>query len=135
LCGDSAGLLNAQRLKGIHLAIKSGIMAAETVFDCLKAGDFSAAQLKGYADRFEASWARTELYGTRNFHAAFEGGLYAGLFHAAVQLITGGSGLFERRPHRRDHEHMLKVNEYQRSSDRRRRNRRSGSTTSICSTK
>ena len=41
LCGDSAGFLNGARLKGIHLAMKSGMLAAETLFECLLAGDFS----------------------------------------------------------------------------------------------
>jgi electron-transferring-flavoprotein dehydrogenase len=112
LCGDSAGMLNAQRLKGIHLAIKSGMLAAEALFEAARAHEFSPTRLKVYADSFEASWARAELWGTRNFHAAFAGGLNSGLFHAATQLVTGGRGLFERRPHKRDHEHMLTIAEY-----------------------
>jgi electron-transferring-flavoprotein dehydrogenase len=112
LCGDSAGMLNAQRLKGIHLAIKTGMLAAETLFEAVRANDYSVTRLKSYADNFETSWAKAELWGSRNFHAAFEGGLNAGLFHAAVQLVTGGRGLFERRPHKRDHEYMLTIAEY-----------------------
>jgi len=109
LCGDSAGLMNPQRLKGIHLAIKSGIMAAETVFEAVKKQDFSSSVLVGYQDRFDKSWVREEIYATRNVHAGFKGGLYAGLFHSAVQLVTGGRGLFNRRAHKRDHEYMLTV--------------------------
>ena len=109
LCGDSAGLLNPQRLKGIHLAIKSGILAAETIFEAVKANDFSQAQLKLYAEKFESSWARTELRSSRNFHAGFEGGLWVGMFHAGLQLATGGRGLFDRRPHKQDHEYVLKL--------------------------
>ncbi len=112
LCGDSANFLDASRLKGIHLAIKSGIMAAETLFDCLKAGDFSRPKLAGYQDRFESSWARKELYKSRNFHAGFENGLFSGMFHAAMQTITGGRGLFDRREYARDHTYMLQVDEY-----------------------
>ena len=48
IIGDSAGFLNSQRLKGIHLAIKSGMLAAETAFDALLAGNFSAAQLQAF---------------------------------------------------------------------------------------
>ena len=43
ILGDSAGFLNSQRLKGIHLAIKSGMLAAETAFEALKKDDSSAA--------------------------------------------------------------------------------------------
>lgn len=114
LCGDSAGMLNPAKLKGIHLAIKSGIMAAETVFDCLKANDFSADRLKAYADRFESSWAKQELYKYRNFHQGFDHGLLPGLFHAGIQMITGGRGLFDRRRHERDHKYMLPIEQYQR---------------------
>jgi electron-transferring-flavoprotein dehydrogenase len=113
LCGDCAGMLNPARLKGIHLAIKSGIMAAETVFECLKADDFSADRLKTYADRFESSWAKKELYKNRNFHQGFDHGLLSGLFHAGIQMITGGRGLFDRRRHDRDHKYMLTIEHYQ----------------------
>jgi len=112
LCGDSAGFLNPQKLKGIHLGIKSGIMAAETLFDCLKATDFSANMLKKYEERFENSWAKRELYGSRNFHAAFKGGLWAGLFHGVIQMLTGGRGLFDRRENEADHTYMLKIEGY-----------------------
>jgi electron-transferring-flavoprotein dehydrogenase len=118
LCGDSAGLLNPQRLKGIHLAIKSGILAAETIFEAVKAGDFSKTQLKLYADKFEKSWAREELFSSRNFHAGFEGGLWAGMFHAGMQLATGGRGLFERRTHKQDHEYVLKITDYEKKFGR-----------------
>src|SRR5947199_330706 len=46
LVGDSAGFLNSQRLKGIHTAIKSGMLAAQAVFEALLVGDFSKGQLK-----------------------------------------------------------------------------------------
>ena len=48
ILGDSAGFLNSQRLKGIHLAIKSGMLAAETAFEALKKDDFSAATLRRF---------------------------------------------------------------------------------------
>lgn len=112
LCGDSAGMLNPQKLKGIHLAIKSGMLAAETIVEALKADDFSSASLKAYQTRFNNSWVKNELYKSRNFHAGFEGGLFAGLFHGALQLLTGGRGLFNRRAHKPDNQHMMKLSEF-----------------------
>jgi len=112
LAGDSAGFLDPARLKGIHLAIKSGIMAAETLFDGLKKGEFSNAVLSGYQQRFENSWARKELYRTRNFHAGFKGGLLSGMFHTVAQTVTGGRGLFNRRSKKSDHEYMLTIDQY-----------------------
>src|SRR3954449_4819967 len=53
ILGDSAGFLNSQRLKGIHLAIKSGMLAAETAYEALKKDDFSAASLADYQRRVE----------------------------------------------------------------------------------
>ena len=78
ILGDSAGLLNSQRLKGIHLAIKSGMLAAETAFEALKKGDFSAASLGDFQRRVESSWIKDELWKVRNFHQGFEHGLLAG---------------------------------------------------------
>lgn len=112
LCGDSAGMLNASRFKGIHLAIKSGILAAETLHQAVSKSDFSQASLKDYSERFEKSWARDELWGARNFHAAFENGLWSGMFHAGMQVVTGGRGLFARRDHKADHEYMLSRTEF-----------------------
>ncbi len=112
LAGDSAGFLNAQRLKGVHLAMESGMMAAETVFEALKKDDFSAATLKTMQDIFEQSEAAQELYQVRNFHAGFEDGLYAGMIQAGLQMITKGRGLVDRRVVEPDYEHMKKLNEY-----------------------
>jgi electron-transferring-flavoprotein dehydrogenase len=97
LCGDSGGFLNGARLKGVHLAIKSGMLAAETAFECLLAGDFSKERLAGYEKRFESSWAADELRSVRNFHQGFEHGLYAGMFHTGVQMLLGGRDLFGDR--------------------------------------
>jgi len=96
LAGDSAGLLNSQRLKGIHLAIKSGMLAAETAFDAMRADDFSRAKIAWYQQRVEQSWIKQELWKVRNFHQGFAHGLWAGMLHAGFQQITGGRGLHAR---------------------------------------
>ena len=93
LCGDTGGFLNGARLKGIHLAMKSGMLAAETLFECLLAGDFSRERLAGYERRVEASWAAEELRSVRNFHQGFEHGLLAGMLNAGAALVTGGRDL------------------------------------------
>ena len=106
IVGDSAGFLNSQRLKGIHLAIKSGMLAAETAFEALVANNFSTEQLKSYKDRVDASWIRDELWEVRNFHQAFENGLVHGLLHTALQQITGGRGLHAVYTTHAGHERM-----------------------------
>ena len=97
LCGDTGGFLNGARLKGIHLAMKSGMLAAETLFDCLLAGDFSAKRLSGYEDRVGRSWAAEELRKVRNFHQGFEHGLIPGMLHTGIQMALGGRDLFGDR--------------------------------------
>jgi electron-transferring-flavoprotein dehydrogenase len=95
IIGDSASLLNSQRLKGIHTAIKSGMLAAETIYEALCAGDTSAAKLGAYQQKLEQSWVKKELWAVRNFHQAFHGGLYGGLVQAGLQFVSGGRGLVD----------------------------------------
>jgi electron-transferring-flavoprotein dehydrogenase len=93
IIGDSASLLNSQRLKGIHTAIKSGMLAAETIYEALCAGDTSSKTLSAYPQKIEQSWIKKELWEVRNFHQAFHSGLYSGLVQAGLQFVTGGRGL------------------------------------------
>ncbi len=104
IVGDSAGFLNSARLKGVHLAIKSGLLASEAIVGALEKGDSSAAGLARYSELFEQSWAKQELWQVRNFHQAFDSGFFAGVIDAAVQQVTGGRGLLARRSSHRDHE-------------------------------
>ena len=95
LVGEAAGYLNAMRLKGIHLGIKTGMLAAEAALDAVLAHDPSAARLKAYADKVEASSVKSELWRVRNFHQGFKHGLWAGLVHSGLQMFTGGRGLVD----------------------------------------
>src|SRR3954463_13092829 len=106
IVGDSAGFLNSQRLKGIHLAIKSGMLAAETAFAALLENNFSQARLRQYKESVDSSWIRDELWEVRNFHQGFENGLVSGLVHTALQQIPGGRGLHEFYPAPAGHPRM-----------------------------
>ena len=119
ILGDSAGFLNGARLKGIHLAFKSGMMAAETAFHALLNEDVSAAQLGEYEALFEASWAKEELWGQRNFHQAFEYGQIAGMLNAGLGIVTGGRGfgLANRLEGKAGHERMERIKRYFGSED------------------
>jgi electron-transferring-flavoprotein dehydrogenase len=109
ILGDSAGFLNSQRLKGIHLAIKSGMLAAETAFAALQTSDSSVATLGQFQKKVDSSWIKEELWKVRNFHQGFEKGFFAGLFHAGLQQFTGGRGLWNRYPAHGGHEHMKRL--------------------------
>ena len=65
LIGDDAGFLNQLKVKGSHTAMKSGMLAAETVFEALCSGDENAS-LAGFEERFRASWLFEELHRSRN---------------------------------------------------------------------
>jgi electron-transferring-flavoprotein dehydrogenase len=90
IAGDAGSFMNSMRLKGIHLAMRTGMLAAESAFDAVRAGDTSAASLKRYQDKIDASPVRAELYPVRNVHQAFGYGLFAGLAFAGFSILTGG---------------------------------------------
>jgi electron-transferring-flavoprotein dehydrogenase len=110
IIGDSAGFLNSQRLKGIHMGIKSGMLAAETIFDALRSGDTSAHALAAFSQKVEQSWIKRELWPVRNFHQGFHNGLWAGLANTAVQMISGGRGFSDPARTRAGYEDYRKLN-------------------------
>jgi electron-transferring-flavoprotein dehydrogenase len=90
IAGDAAGFLNSLRLKGIHLAMRTGMLAAEAAFAAVRSGDTSAAGLASYAAAIDAGEVRRELYPVRNVHQAFSYGLVPGLLFSGLSLLTGG---------------------------------------------
>jgi electron-transferring-flavoprotein dehydrogenase len=90
LIGDAAGFVNVPKIKGTHTAMKSGMLAAETVADALAAG--GAADLTGYEERLRTSWVWQELSQVRNIRPAFaKYGLWGGLAYSAIDtyLLRG----------------------------------------------
>jgi len=90
IVGDAANFVNSMRLKGIHLAMRSGMLAAETAFEAVRAGDVSARMLSSYKRRVDESAIKTELYPVRNVHQAFSKGTTIGSMFAGVSMLTGG---------------------------------------------
>ncbi len=109
MIGDSAGFLNSARLKGIHLAMKSGMLAADAIFEALQKNDVSEASLARYGELFEKSWARDELFEVRNFHQCFEGGFWGGSLKAGMIVLSKGKLLGGRLGAKADHEHYRKL--------------------------
>jgi electron-transferring-flavoprotein dehydrogenase len=83
LIGCSAGFLNVPKIKGIHTAMKSGMLAADAVMDALQQA-MPPAELIAYESALKASWVGKELNGARNIRPAFRYGLLAGLTYAAL---------------------------------------------------
>jgi len=99
IVGDAANFVNSLRLKGIHLAMRSGMLAAETAFEAVRADDTSSTRLSAYKARVDASAIRTELYPVRNVHQAFGAGLLAGSAFAGLAMATGGRWLEDLEGH------------------------------------
>jgi electron-transferring-flavoprotein dehydrogenase len=112
IIGDSASFLNAARIKGIHLAMKSGMLAAETAFEALRKGDSSEAVLKGFKERVDASWIRKEMESSQNFHTDITNdGLAIG---GAKYMLAKGMGPGKIRKGHEDHEGMKKSADFYR---------------------
>jgi len=114
IAGDAGGFLNSMRLKGIHLAMRTGMLAAETAFEAVRAGDTSSAALAGYKRRIDASAVRDELYPVRNVHQAFGYGLLPGLAFAGLAVATHGWTPEDLHGHP-GHERMKTLASYYRS--------------------
>jgi electron-transferring-flavoprotein dehydrogenase len=114
IAGDAAGFVNSMRLKGIHLAMRTGMLAAEAAFDAVRAGDVSGAQLQSYERRIEASDVKTELYPVRNVHQSFGHGLLAGLMYSGLSLVSRGWWLRDPMPSHAGFERMQKLADYYR---------------------
>ncbi len=111
IVGDSAGLVSMPALKGIHLAIRSGMLAAKTIATALANNNTSEKSLLQYETLIRNSDILKELYPVRNFRQGFEKGLIAGGLHFVTQLITGGAGFFGRLRSRADYATTLKLSE------------------------
>ena len=111
IAGDAGGFVNSMRLKGIHLAMRTGMQAAETAFEAVRAGDVSAARLRKYEERINASEVRRELYPVRNVHQSFSYGLVPALMYSGLSLVTGG-WWFKDMPAHAGFERIAKLGEY-----------------------
>ena len=111
IAGDAGGFLNSMRLKGIHLAMRTGMLAAESAFEATRAGDVSARTLARYQDKIDRSPVKTELYPVRNVHQAFGHGLFAGLAFAGLSLVTRGWWIGDLRG-RAGHQRMTTLPRY-----------------------
>ena len=108
MIGDCAGMLNGERLKGIHSAIKAGMLAAQTILDALIKNDFTRSTLGSFDTSLRDSYVGRELYKARNFHQAFDRGRMAGLITEGISIITGGR-VPTKLPIKAGHEHMQRL--------------------------
>jgi len=104
LIGCDAGFLNASRIKGSHAAIKTGMLAAEAVFEALNGGR-QFDELTAYSAAFEKSWLHEELHKARNFKPSMSKGLYTGTLLVGIdQVLFGGKAPWTLHHSHADHE-------------------------------
>jgi electron-transferring-flavoprotein dehydrogenase len=92
LAGEGAGLVNVPTLKGIHYAIESGMLAAETAFRALQRGESPArpGALESYDEALRASWLMKDLREVRNMRQVFDKGFFFGGAYASAMTVTKG---------------------------------------------
>ncbi len=115
LLGCDAGTLNFAKIKGAHTAMKSGILAAETVGAALQAGDAGRADLVAYAEAFKGSWLYAELYRARNFGPALHkfGTFLGGAFNWLQQNLFGGRMFVTLKDKTSDHQQLAPAARFQ----------------------
>jgi electron-transferring-flavoprotein dehydrogenase len=91
MIGDAVGFVDVPSLKGIHYAMKSGILAARAIYGALAKGDTTAAGLASYDEAVRKSYIRDDLYRTRNMRLGFKSGFYRGGIKAALTTLSGGA--------------------------------------------
>ncbi|MFT5759986.1 MAG: electron-transferring-flavoprotein dehydrogenase [Alteromonadaceae bacterium] len=105
IVGCDAGTINFAKIKGNHTAMKSGMLAAEAIFETLAAGDEGGQDLSSYTDKYKASWLYEELYNTRNFGPAMHkfGTIIGGAYNTVDQNFFGGKLPFNFKDDTLDH--------------------------------
>jgi len=113
LVGCDAGFLNGVKIKGAHTAIKTGMLAAESVHKALSSGDTGQSELDDYERNVKASWVYKELHSGRNFGPALAklGTFWGAAFTFVDQNIFFGKLPFTWRNTLPDHESLSKASD------------------------
>ena len=108
LVGCDAGYLNGVKIKGAHTAMKTGMLAAESVFEALEAGDEGGSDLVAHEERVKNSWVYEELYKARNFEPSQHkfGTFFGAAFTFLDQNIMRGRMPFTMHNRVPDHEEL-----------------------------
>jgi electron-transferring-flavoprotein dehydrogenase len=108
LVGCDAGTINFAKIKGNHTAMKSGMLAAESIFDALLVGDEGGKDLTSFTEKSQKSWLYDELYKTRNFGPAMHkfGTFLGGVYNTVDQNLFGGKLPFNFKDDSLDHEQL-----------------------------
>ena len=100
--GGCAAMQNTPGLKGLHLSMKSGMLAAEAIIKALETSEFSRKRLEIYTGLFQKSWAHDEIYTVRNFSQALSKKSPIKWIHIGAQYFTKGRGFVDNMPIKED---------------------------------
>ena len=108
IIGCDAGTLNMPKIKGSHTAMKSGMIAAETISEYFT----NNAPLSEYENKFQKSWAYKELYTARNVKPSFQWSLIPAIIFTGIdQIIFRGYLPFTLKHSHADHESLIPANQ------------------------
>ena len=108
--GASAGIQYMPGLKGIHVSMKSGMLAAEAIVEAIEKENFSQETLDVYRSLFENSWIHKQLYEGRNFYQALSKTSLMKFVHLGAQYFTGGRGIKDHMPLEEDYKSLKPLN-------------------------
>jgi len=106
LVGCNAGTLNFAKIKGNHTAMKSGMLAAESIFEAVKENNEAPVkELTSFTDKFKSSWVYDELFRSRNFGPAIHklGNFWGGAFNTLEQNFFKGNLPFTLKDEHKDY--------------------------------
>ncbi len=111
LAGDDAGFLDTLKQKGSHTAMKSGMLAAEAVFNAVKKGSNGGEELHGYTQSYKASWLYDDLRAVRNITPAMHklGNFFGAAYAFIDQKIFRGKLPFTLSDNNADHSKLKTV--------------------------
>ncbi len=108
--GASAGIQYMPGLKGIHVSMKSGMLAAEAIMAAVEKESFDQQALQVYSDLFEKSYIKDQLYAGRNFYQALSKTSLMKFIHLGAQYVTGGRGFVDKMPLEEDYKTLKPLN-------------------------
>jgi electron-transferring-flavoprotein dehydrogenase len=112
LVGCEAGTVNMPKIKGTHTAMKTGMLAAEAIYDAVTTSEENGQTLESYEHAFKRSWAWDELHEARNVRPSFKWGLYGGTLYTGIdQMLFDGRAPWTLKHGHADHETLMPANQ------------------------
>lgn len=104
MVGCEAGFLNVPKIKGTHTSMKSGMTAAEAIFEALTGEEEAPREITSYEERLKETWVWKEIHGVRNIRPSFKWGFLGGFLYSALDtVLLRGKAPWTLKHHGPDH--------------------------------